>query len=264
MSHALQRIWGLVLRYLYLYRRNVARLGDVVFWPVMELVVWGFMTQYLQQLDAPKAAVYLLGGVILWDLLYRSQMAISLAFTEEIWARNIANIFISPVSLPEYVAATAVVGVLRGLVGFLLLALLSIALYAFNIFALGPALVPCMLILMLFGWAIGMVTMGLILRFGKAAEALVWGVPFLFQPLVAVFYPVSILPTPLQYVARAIPATHAFEAMRHTLSTGAPLWPTLTTALLLNIVWLAGAAAFLGFMLDRMRRTGYLGKLGME
>ena len=260
----IERVWGLCLRYLYLYRRSIARLGDIVFWPVMELVVWGFMTQYLQQLDAPKAAVYLLGGVILWDLLYRSQMAISLAFTEEIWARNIANIFISPIRLSEYDTATAIVGVLRGLIGFTLLGVLSIALYAFNIFSLGPALVPCVLGLMLFGWAIGMFTMGLILRFGKSAEALGWGVPFLFQPLVAVFYPVSILPVPLQYVARAIPATHAFEAMRHTLATGAPDWPTLTTALLLHLVWLAAAAAFLGFMLDRMRRTGYLGKLGME
>lgn len=222
------------------------------------------MTKYLQQLDAPAAATYLLGGVILWDLLYRSQMAISLAFTEEIWARNIANIFISPISLSEYVTATALVGILRGLIGFLLLSVLAITLYTFNIFALDPALVPYILGLMLFGWAIGMFTMALILRFGKAAEALVWGVPFLFQPLIAVFYPVSILPAPLQHIARLIPATHAFEAMRHTLSTGQPAWPLLTTCLLLNLVWLTAAALFLSFMLHRMRQLGYLGKLGME
>lgn len=260
----IQRIWGLCLRYLYLYRRNFARLGDVFFWPVMDLIVWGFMTKYLQQLDAPAAAMYLLGGVILWDLLYRSQMAISLAFTEEIWARNIANIFISPVSLGEYVTATALVGVLRGTVGFLLLSILAILLYAFNIFTLGVALVPCVVGLMLFGWALGMFTMGVILRFGKSAEALVWGVPFLFQPLVAVFYPVSILPAPLQYVARAIPATHAFEAMRHTLATGAPAWSLLATCMALNLVWLTGGALFLSFMLRQMRDRGYLGKLGME
>jgi len=38
------RIVGLLLRYLYLYRRSAARVMGVVFWPVMDLLVWGFVT----------------------------------------------------------------------------------------------------------------------------------------------------------------------------------------------------------------------------
>jgi ABC-2 type transport system permease protein len=260
----LQRIYGLCLRYLFLYRRNLARLGDIFFWPVMDLLVWGFVTKYLQQLQAPDAVLFLLGGVIMWDLLYRSQLAISLAFTEEIWARNVANLFIAPISLFEYVAATALVGAVRAMIGFSVLSLLAVALYAFNMASLGVSLIPALVGLMWFGWSVGMCTMSLILRFGKAAEALVWGIPFLLQPLIAVFYPVSVLPSWLQVVSAAIPATHAFEAMRHTMATGEHAWERLAWCFGLNVVWMIGASLFLSWMLAQMRRRGFLGKLGME
>ncbi len=260
----MQRIWGLFYRYMCLYRRNVARLGDVVFWPIMELLVWGFMTTYLQQSAASDVALFLLGGVIFWDVLYRAQLAISLSFTEEIWTRNLTNLFLTPISLPEYALATSLVGLARGLIGFLLLGVLASVLYAFDIWRMGIALAPSLASLLLFGWAVGMGTTGLILRFGKAAEALVWGIPFLFQPLVAVFYPVSVLPSWLQPVALSIPATHIFEGMRHTLATGQPDWAALARAFGLNLIWLLAAGGMLSWMLHQVRQRGALGKLGME
>ena len=258
------RISGLLLRYLYLYRRSVARIMGVVFWPVMDLLVWGFLTNYLQEVALPASVLFLLGAVIFWDIFYSSQQAISLSITEEIWVRNILNIFVAPVSAAELLIATCLVGLARALASATILALLAWSLYSFNLLSIGFALVPFFFALILFGWAMGTFTMALVLRFGQAAEALIWGIPFLIQPLSAVFYPVRVLPPWLRPVAEALPSTHVFEGMRRALDTGTVDVRSLAAALVLNLVYLAAGSLFFAWMLSRVREKGYLSRLGME
>jgi len=258
------RIAGLLLRYFYLYRRSVARIMGILFWPVMDLLVWGFLTTYLQKMVLPAAVVFLLGAVIFWDIFYSSQQAITLSITEEIWVRNILNIFVAPVSVAELLVATSLVGVLRALTSATVLSLLAWFIYAFNLASIGFALVPFTFALLLFGWAMGMFTMALVLRFGQAAEALIWGIPFLIQPLSAVFYPVRILPRWLQTLSQIFPSTHVFEGMRAALATGRVDSRSLAAALLLDLLYLVLGALFFAWMLSRVREKGYLARLGME
>lgn len=258
------RISGLLLRYFYLYRRSVARIMGILFWPVMDLLVWGFLTTYLQRMVLPSAVVFLLGAVIFWDIFYSSQQAITLSLTEEIWARNILNIFVAPVSVAELLVATSIVGVLRAAASATVLSLLAWLLYSFNITAIGLALVPFCFALLLFGWAMGMFTMALVLRFGQAAEALIWGIPFLIQPLSAVFYPVRVLPGWLQGISRALPSTHVFEGMRAVLASGRVDVRSLGAALVLDALYLVAGSLFFAWMLSRVREKGYLARLGME
>lgn len=258
------RVSGLVLRYLYLYRRSLARAGEIVFWPVMELLVWGFLTTYLDELSPGRPMVYLLGGLIFWDVLYRSQQAITLAVTEEIWVKNLLNIFLAPVSIFELMLATCIMGIIKSMITGVILSALALFCYSFNIINIGWQLIPFLICLLLFGWAMGMCTMALVLRFGQAAEALVWGVPFLIQPISAVFYPVSVLPPWLQVIAKMLPSTYVFEGMREALNTGRVDMSLLGLALLLNAVYLAAAAAYFAWMFSRVREKGYLTRLGME
>lgn len=258
------RIGALLLRYLYLYRRSAARLMGILFWPVMDLLVWGFLTSYLEKLAAPSAVVYLLGAVVFWDIFYSAQQAITLSITEEIWARNILNIFVAPVRTWELLVATSLIGVFRATVSAGILAILARIFYGFPLFAIGLPLVPFYFSLLLFGWAMGIFTMALVLRFGQAAEALIWGIPFLIQPVSAVFYPLAVLPPWLQAIAKALPSTHVFEGMRSALQTGHVDTGTLVAAVGLNVVYLGAAAAFFGWMLGRVREKGYLSRLGME
>jgi ABC-2 type transport system permease protein len=258
------RVGALLLRYLYLYRRSLTRSMEIFFWPVMELLVWGFVTAYLGRVAAPKAVVFLLGAVILWDVFYRSQQSITLSISEEIWVRNLLNVFITPIRTAELVLATCLLGVMRAIVSAGVLGLLAWLLYAFRLVSIGPALVPFLASLVLFGWAVGMFTIGLIVRFGHAAEALIWGVPFLIQPVAAVFYPVDVMPGWLQQIALLLPVTYVFEGMRQALATGRADLALLAPAFALNAVYLAAAAAFFGWMLARVRERGYLVKLGME
>ena len=260
----ISRIGALLLRYLYLYRRSTARMMGILFWPVMDLLVWGFLTSYLERFAAPPAVAFLLGAVIFWDIFYSAQQAITLSITEDIWARNILNIFVAPVRTWELLVATSLIGVFRATVSAGTLAILARLLYGFPLFAIGLPLIPFYFSLLLFGWAMGMFTMALVLRFGQAAEALIWGIPFLIQPLSAVFYPVYVLPPWVQGIARALPSTWVFEGMRDALATGRVGKGRSSLAVGLNVIYLAAGAAFFGWMLGRVREKGYLARLGME
>lgn len=258
------RVSGLILRYLYLYRRSLARAGEVFFWPIMDLLVWGFVSRYLAPMTGAKTVSFFMGAMIFWDVLYRSQQAITLSLTEDIWVKNILNIFIAPVSVPELMLATCLMGVIKSLITAVVLGLVAYAFYAFNLLSIGPALIPFLASLLLFGWAVGMFTMALILRYGQAAEALVWGVPFLLQPFSAVFYPVAVLPGWLHPLAYLLPSTYIFEGMREVLKSGSVNFSYLILSFGMNIVYLGLGGAFFGWMLHKAREKGYLSRLGME
>jgi ABC-2 type transport system permease protein len=263
MPFSFQPVSALVLRYLFLYTRHPVRFVELIFWPLVDLLVWGFLTVYLQKQGGafPMGIGFLIGGMILWDVLFRSQQGVAISFLEDVWTRNLLNVFVAPVRTIEYVAATCLVGVLRVLVTLVVLAIVAAAAYGFQLHALGWSLLPFLGNLMIFGWSLGLVSTALIMRWGQAAESLAWAVPFFIQPLAAVFYPVAVLPGWLQPVAMALPCTPVFEGMRAVLG-GAPMpWPMLGQATALNLVWGLAAAIFFAANLRHVRRTGLLVKI---
>ncbi|MDR1191732.1 MAG: ABC transporter permease [Verrucomicrobiales bacterium] len=259
-------IFGLVCRYTYIIRRSVPRIIEMLFWPVLDLLVWAFLTMYLRGIShgPPSAVTFLLGAMIFWDVLFRSQQGMTVSFLEDVWTRNIINVFVAPVRVREFLAATALVGLLKVTIIIVLLTALAAALCGFNLLVVGWGLVPLFANLIVMGWGIGMVTTALIMRFGQAVEMLAWAIPFLFQPLSAVFYPVSVLPAWLQPAALALPSTHVFEGMRDVLAGGGFPARHLWWALALNAVFLAAEAGFFLWMYESTREKGYLAKLGTQ
>jgi ABC-2 type transport system permease protein len=266
MPFSFHTVSALVLRYVFLYTRHPVRFIELIFWPLVDLLVWGFLTVHLQQKGGgfPATITYLIGGMILWDVLFRSQQGVAISFLEDVWTRNLLNVFVAPVRTVEYVAATCVVGVLRICVTLVILIAVAALAYQFNIFRLGFALLPFLANLILFGWFLGMVSTALIMRWGQAAESLAWAVPFFIQPLAAVFYPVSVLPAWLQPAANALPCTPIFEGMRTVLAGKDIPWGNIEHALLLNLVWGALAAFFFAANLSHVRKTGLLVKVATQ
>ncbi|MFQ5779325.1 MAG: ABC transporter permease, partial [Nitrospiria bacterium] len=203
-----ERVAAIIHRHLYLYRRSFPRLAEVFFWPLLDLLLWGFVTLYLRNFeqDLPRFVAFLLGALILWDILYRAQQGISISFLEEIWAKNLLNLFVSPLRAGEFLAALMSISVMKLLLAASASTLLAWLLYSFNLFLLGISLVPFVLNLMVMGWAIGIITISTILRYGQEAEVMAWGLAFLVQPISAVFYPVSVLPPWLQPLALMMPS----------------------------------------------------------
>ncbi len=237
-----RRIWGLVYRHLALYRRSWPRVVELMYWPILQMVVWGFVTAYLAGLQndmTSVAAGMLLGGALLWEVTLRSQMGFSISFLEEIWSRNLGHVFVSPLRPRELVAGLMCMSVIRVLIGVTPAVLLAWLLYAFGLFSMGPVVVAFFAALLMMGWAVALGVTGLILRYGAGAEALAWSVLFGLTPFSAVFYPVSVLPAWLQPVALALPSAHVFEGMRAALLRGEIAWGHLAAAFALDAFWLA-------------------------
>ncbi|MBI4970639.1 MAG: ABC transporter permease [Candidatus Omnitrophica bacterium] len=268
MSGSIRRISAMILRYLYLHKRSVPRTFEIVFWPVMELFLWGFVTLYIQRVaggDLSRIIVFLINGLIFWDILYRSQQAVSISIIEDIWTQNIVNLLISPLKIWEWMVSTFIYGFMKTMLITVILAGLAVVLYHFNLIqATGFYLIPLIVNLLLFGWAVGIFTSGLIIRWGHAAEALIWGVPFLLQPISAIFYPLSVLPPWLQVISRMIPSTYVFEGMREVIKTGAMPTEYFAIALILNAVYFVLAGFFFYWMYASAHVAGRLGRLGMD
>ena len=257
---SLERVFGLLERQLFLYRRSLIRMLEVVYWPVMDLLVWGFVSVYVGRVrgGGALAIAFFIGGMILWDLFFRAQQAISVSFLEDIWTRNLINVFVSPISTGEFIAAMLILGVMKVIVTAVLLSGLAYALYAFNLFHYGLALVPFVANLLLSAWGIGVITIAMILRWGQGAETLAWAIPFLFTPFSAVFYPVSVLPAAIRPIAWALPPTHSFEGMRAVLSGGAFPWDRVAWGLAENAVLLAASSMIFSWVMYVARDRGLL------
>nr|WP_237215566.1 ABC transporter permease [Roseomonas sp. NPKOSM-4] len=252
-------------RHLALYRRSWPRVLELLYWPVLQMTVWGFVTAYLAGLQndvASVAAGVLLGGVLLWEVAVRSQMGFAISFLEEIWSRNLGHVFVSPLRPMELVAALVAMGAIRMFAGVIPAVILAFALYGFGLWTIGPVLVPFFAALMMMGWAVALGVTALILRHGAGAEPLAWSVLFGLTPFAAVFYPVAVLPGWLQPVALAIPAAHVFEGMRAALLDGAVAWGHLGAAFGLNVVWLAAMGWLFLRQFESARVRGALLNIG--
>jgi ABC-2 type transport system permease protein len=260
----LYRVNAIVYRHLSLYKRSLTRLMEIVYWPVLDLMVWGFVTIYLQRFQEalPFFVSFFIGSLILWDMFFRAQQGISISFLEEVWSRNLLNLFVSPLTPAEFIMGTLIISLFKVVTTFLVTFSLAFIFYSYNIFSLGFPLFLFLLNLVLMGWAIGIITTGAILRFGQEAEVLAWGLAFLFQPVSAVFYPVSVLPPFLQKVAWWIPASHTFEGMREVIQQRSFPVKELELAFLLNGLYMVLAVLFFSWMLREVRERGLLLKSG--
>jgi ABC-2 type transport system permease protein len=204
----------------------------------------------------------LLGAVLLWDVFFRGQLGILVSFLEEYWARNLGHLFVSPLRPAEWVGSLIVMSMIRVLVGTLPAALLAIPFFGYSIFDMGLPLILFFVLLTLLGWAIGLMIIAVVMVNGLGAESLAWLAVFLLSPISAVYYPVSVLPVWLQYVAWGLPTSHVFEGMRTLVLSGRVDWAEARTAFLLDLVYIAlGALAFLTAF-RAARREGKLLGLG--
>ena len=216
------RVSAMVARHLYLYRRSLPRIMEIFYWPFLDLVIWGFITMYLvkYQPQVPGFVTFFLGALILWDMLFRSQQGITISFLEELWARNLMNLFASPLSPAEFLAATIAMSIFKVTCVSIVMGICAWLFYGYNVLIMGVWLLPFVVNLVVTGWVIGVLTTSLIMRFGQEAEILAWSLVFLFQPISCVFYPLEVLPHWLQAVAWMNPAAHIFEGMRGVLRDG--------------------------------------------
>jgi ABC-2 type transport system permease protein len=259
-----RRIGAMVRRYLYLLRGSWPRIVELAYWPTMQMILWGFITQFLASNSSYilRAGGILIAAVLLWDVLFRGNIGVAVSFLEEMWSRNLGQLFASPLRPYEWALSLLVISLLRTLIGIVPAALLAIPLYHYSIFEMGLPLIAFFFNLLVFGAAVGLAVCSLVLRYGLGAESLAWVAIFLVAPLCGIYYPVATLPEWLHPFAYALPATYVFEGMRSLLVDQVFRLDYMGYAVGLNAACLAiGLAVFL-YSFRVARRLGLLMQVG--
>src|SRR6478735_11076898 len=261
MSLRLLRIKTVVRRHAYVLWRAPHRWFDIAFWPLMDVILWGSLGTYVATQSGPTSGAstaYLLAGIIMFHILFQSQIAVATGFMEETWSRNLLNVMTTPVTEVEYVAGTALFGFVKVALALTTLSICAFGFFGFELSSIGWALVPIAAILVTVGWGVGIANIGVVLRFGQGAEVITWGSNFILMALSGVFSPVEALPPVLQPLARLLPSTHAFTALR-TVVSGHPLpWGEIRAGMIGAVVFVILGFTYAAVALRTFRRRGFV------
>ena len=214
------------------------------FWPSINLIFWGLAGVHFEAAGAQQAVIMVVSGLVFWTMLIRGQNDIGISVLAEMWDQNLINIFVSPLKLFEWALAMMILGIMKGIVGFLFAAFIAYVFYQVGIFLYGFAILPFLAMLLMTGWWIGFIVGGLILRFGKRIQTLAWTFVFLIAPFIGIIYPISALPPWGQTIASLLPPTYIFEGMREIIISGTLDYSNLTISFILNIIYIIPAYAF--------------------
>lgn len=237
------RIFGILYRYILVTKRSYYRMIDIFYWPVLDIVLWGITSYFIQSVakDIPNIVLMLLSGVLFWLVVSRSQNDLSVSMLDDLWNKNLVNIFVSPLHFYEWVVALLLYSIIRTFVAVLVSATLAFFLYHFNVLIFGFKLVPIMALLFMSSWWLGLFINSFILRYGSKAGFLAWSAIMITSPFSAIYYPVAILPEWAQTVAAFIPMSHIFEAARQVINQGILDWHKLTVSFALSLLYMAVA-----------------------
>lgn len=262
----INRIYSIVLRQFYLMRGNMQRFFNMFIWVVVDIILWGFMTRYLNGMtgSAYNFVPAILGAVLLWDFLTRIMHGLSMAFMEDSWSRNFLNIFASPISIGEYVSGLVVSSIVTGLISLIGMLALATAAFGLSLFSYGVIIFPFLFILFLTGIALGIFATGIMLRLGPSSEWLVWPIPAIVSPFVGVFYPLSALPHWMQLVGHALPPSYVFENIRSIVAGHAASPVSLVWGFALSAFYITLACLFFVRVYRKVVRTGQLARYSAE
>ena len=213
------KIYGLSLRHIYLIKSSFPRILDLIYWPSIQVFLWGFISEFFTASSTyySNTVGIILTAAVLYDFLFRTSISYNMMFLEEIWSRNFTNLFIAPIKISEIIAALTMTAIFRTLIGLVPAVLLAIPLFGVSIFKFGVPLIFLLIALYIFGMSLGLLITAGLLRFGPSFENIAWASLFFLAPLGCIYYPIEILPSVLQIIAKGLPLVHIFEEMRSIL-----------------------------------------------
>ncbi len=261
------RIYAIILRFLYLLRKNLDRWAEVFVFPLVNLMLWGMTSTFFTSIapaqshavfGSPVFVLATVTGIIFWEILYRVQMEIPMDTLEELWNKSLLNFFCSPLRFSEWIAGFLCLGLIKITITAAVASSFAFLLYQVKIFVYGFYLIPFLLSLLLCGWWLGFFVAGLILRYGTSFQAFAWTLGVILAPFSAIYYPVSILPHWAQAISRLLPTSYIFEGMRGVIQTGQLDWTKLATSVSISFVYLVFATLFLKMNFKKRLERGLL------
>jgi ABC-2 type transport system permease protein len=263
---SLNRIMAIVLRQFYLMSGSPARIPPLFIWVGIDIVLWGFISKYLNTVTSPgfSFTLSLLGAVLLWDFFVRVMHGVTMAFFEDVWSRNFLNFFASPLRISEYLSGLVLTSIGTSLLGLIVMLLVAIGAFGLPFFSYGLALIPFLLVLFLFGIALGIIGSGVVLRLGPAAEWFIWPIPAIISPFAGVFYPISVLPHWMQWIAALLPPSYVFEGLRAIVQGESIRYAALVWGIILALGYILLAYWFFTRVYRHAVRSGLIARYSAE
>jgi ABC-2 type transport system permease protein len=254
------RIATVIRRHVYVLRRAPHRWFDIAFWPMMDVILWGSLGTYVATQDSQSGAGarFLLAGIMMFHVIFQSQIAVATGFMEESWSRNLLNVATTPVKEVEYVLGTALFGFVKVAAALVTLSVTALVFFGFDLGAVGWSLVPIVAILTVVGWGLGIANIGIVLRFGQGAEILIWGSNYVIMAFSGVFSPTEALPGAIRPISKVLPSTFAFDGLRAVLDGGSLTVEQFAKGMLGALVFLVASVAFSTRMLATFRKRGFV------
>ena len=236
----INKMYGLFLRHFYLIKGSLPRILDLIYWPTIQIILWGFISKFFSiYSDYYNNTVgIILTCAILYDILFRSSISFNMLFLEEVWSRNFTNLFIAPLRLREIIISLIFTALVRTLIGLVPAIILTSPLFGVSILKLGLPLLLLFLSLYIFGITLGLFVSAGLIRFGPSFENIAWSSLFLLAPLGCIYYPIEILPSFFQLIAKGLPLVYIFDEARNILINDFVNYDNLKYAYLLNIIYL--------------------------
>ncbi|MBA1338739.1 MAG: ABC-2 type transport system permease protein [Pelagibacterales bacterium] len=258
------RIYALFLRHFYLIKSSFPRLLDLIYWPTIQIILWGFISKFFtMHSDFYNDTVgIILTAAILYDFLFRSSISFNMLFLEEIWSRNFTNLFIAPLKVSEIITALTATALIRTLIGIVPAVLLASPFFGVSLLNLGPTLIVLLFSLYAFGMTLGLLVVSGLLRYGPAFENVAWSSLFLLAPLGCIYYPLSILPEWLQILAKTLPLVYIFEEVRSILLNNVVNYSNIMSALILNLFYFVLSVYVFYSAFHKARKKGTLVNIG--
>lgn len=254
----LNRIYAVILRHLFLFRHSINRFADSFYWPTIDLLLWGLTISYVKSFSGGNNNIVLvvISGLLLWLVVWRGQYEISVNLLEELWSKNLVNLFVTPLKFSEWVVSVVLLGVIKAFLSLGFAMIIAYILYRVKLFVYGFYLIPFIPLLFITGWSVGFFVAGLILRFGTRVEQFAWSMIYIVAPFSVIYYPLSILPHWAQTIAYFIPTSYIFEGAREVIYKGTLDPQKLVTCLFLNIVYFILALIFLNRSYKKALKNG--------
>ena len=258
------RIYALFLRHFYLIKGSFPRILDLIYWPTIQIILWGFISKFFSIYSNfyNNTLGIILTCAILYDILFRSSISFNMLFLEEIWSRNFTNLFIAPLKIKEIIISLIFTALVRTLIGLVPAIILTSPLFGVSILKLGFPLLLLFLSLYIFGITLGLFVSAGLIRFGPAFENIAWSSLFLLAPLGCIYYPIEILPNFFQIIAKGLPLVYIFDETRNILINGFINYENLKQAYLLNLIYLICGICLFYYAYLRARVKGTLINMG--
>jgi len=261
-----RRVGAIVLRQFYLIRSSLSRILPLFIWVAVDIVLWGFLTHYLNTVASANFNFVpaMLGAVLFWDFFIRIMQGVTMAFFEDVWARNFLNIFSTPISIIEYITGLILSSIATSSIGIVVMFVLAVIVFGLSFVGYGVLVIPFLLVLFMFGIALGIAASALVLRLGPAAEWFIWPIPAIISPFVGVLYPITILPKWMQFISLLLPPSYVFECLRSIVFSREVSWTGLLWGAGFALVYIFLACWFFIFTYKHAVRTGLIARYSAE